>query len=82
MKHVLLLHKLTRTSPEVYLIADQGSELVNRSSPIQEKLDRFPLRSRMGPTTKSARSGHAPRIEGVTETAIEHVPETKCSTSW
>ncbi|KAJ0933569.1 hypothetical protein HanPSC8_Chr04g0186301 [Helianthus annuus] len=49
MKRLLLLHKLTRTSPEVYLIADQGSEFVNHLSPIPEKLDRFPLRSRMGP---------------------------------
>ncbi|KAI7738280.1 hypothetical protein M8C21_024377, partial [Ambrosia artemisiifolia] len=38
----------------------------------------IPIEVKDGPgsTTESERSGHAPRIEDVTETATEHVPET------
>ncbi|KAF5774856.1 putative UBX domain, ubiquitin interacting, UBA-like superfamily, Ubiquitin-like domain superfamily [Helianthus annuus] len=39
----------------------------------------IPIEVKDGPssTTESERSGHAPRIEDVTDTATEHVPETR-----
>ncbi|KAL7595504.1 hypothetical protein Lser_V15G29200 [Lactuca serriola] len=37
---------------------------------------RIPIEVKDGPRTESNNSGHAPRIEDVTETTIENVPET------